>query len=512
MRLALSLCLAVTLQVALAAQLPQIPRTAAGVLRRIPSLDTFTRGTPPLTTGFDDTFGPLPLPTGPSWRSVHNMADLPRTADGAFALRPGLWEMTVDSFCLTDASYAPGSGDGYLYAPLKGSRTEAVATILRGAGRHTEIAQGQIQLLLWGILARTKISDLRPGLRTVARTLLTADQIRSIDSSGLDLIPPAERSRLFASLPAAVRKPLEVEADVRDRLQHAASTYQDVERVAVLAGAPPQVKGPRADLGQWSRAPGGYFIRYFPSGYSRTRVQVLLPERLRIRRDAMNRIISIEDERGGRTETTYDDSIKPITSPRVPGLKGYAFKLIRIVTPQPSGAPLVHELHDKGWTFVRSKPPARAALDRVPEIFSGLMPNLTLLAQEGGGEGRWADLRERAEQAHEAYERYDYYNERYHDVTDRPSRDSLDRLEDTEHYRDGVNAAVRGDYGDQLDWIRDNQQRQNAALDYDTSVINSLPGSSTTGDLPTGTWDPGGGTAVAAGGGRQRLGMSGRGH
>ena len=237
------------------------------------------------------------------------MTELARTPDGAFVLRPGLWELTVDSYCLTDASYAPGSGDGYLYAPLKGSRQDVVQTILRGAGRHPEIPQGQIQLLLWGILARSKISDLQPSLRTVARTLLSANQISGIDSNALDLIPPSERSRLLGKMPSPVRKGIEAEADLRDRLQRAASSYTDIERLAVVPGTPPKVTGPHVDRGQWAHTPGGYFIRYFPSSYNKTRVQVLLPERSRVRRDALNRIIAIEDDHGGRTETEYDDSI-----------------------------------------------------------------------------------------------------------------------------------------------------------------------------------------------------------
>jgi hypothetical protein len=522
MRLVVTCCLAAVVEAALVAQIPQIPRSAESTLKKVPSLESLTKGTPPLTTNFDDTLGPLALRTDAGGLVPKKMTDLARAADGGFMLRPGLWEGTFQSYCLTVASYAPGGGDGYLYAPLKGSRGDVIATILRGAGTHTEIPQGKIQLLLWAVLARSKVSDLPPDQRQVATTLLTPEQIKSVNSDGLGLIPPSERSRLLGSLPASVRKTLETEADVRDRLQRTSSTYQDVQRVAVLAGAPPPVTGPHAVRGQWSRAPGGgYFVRYFPDGFSRTRVQVLMPEPYRVRFDRLNRVILIEDARGGKTETVYDDSIPPLTMPQDRTLKGYAFKLIRITTVRPSGPPEVHELRDKGWTFVQSTSPRRTA-DVVPAIFEGPgAPTARLARWQDTGGSRFDHLRERYDQAQEIKERYDYYRERVDRLREHPTADSIDQLGNTEHYRDGADAAFSGDYDKQLDWLREHQERENAALRYATGVIDSLPTGSTTPDEPpiidippqppTPEYLPSTGTAVPAGHAHQRLGMSSRG-
>jgi hypothetical protein len=38
--------------------------------------------------------------------------------------------------------------------------------------------------------------------------------------------------------------------------------------------------------GRWSSHPDGYFIRFFPSGYNKTKVQVYVPEPRAIARDA----------------------------------------------------------------------------------------------------------------------------------------------------------------------------------------------------------------------------------
>jgi len=514
MRLALGFCLAVIVETALAGQIPSIPKSADTVLRKLPSVDSLTKGTQPLTTDFDDTIGPVAFKTDPSVVGK-KLTDLPRAADGGFMLRPGLWEGTFQGYCLAPSTYAPGSGDGYLYAPLKGSRADIISTILRGAGTHAEIPQSKIQLLLWAVISRSKVSDLPADQRQVATTLLTADQIKTLNSEGLGLIPPSERSRLLGSLPAAARKSIEQEADLRDRLQRTSSTYQDVERVAILPGTPPPVTGPHATRGQWSRAPdGNYFVRYFPDGFSRMRVQVLVPEAHHVRFDRLNRVVLIEDAHGNKTETEYDESIAPLTMPQDRTLKGYAFKLIRITSARASGPPDVHELKDKGWTFVQST--ARRDPAVVPAIFNGFAPPAASPARWQEGGGRFEHLQERYEQAQEIKERYDYYSERIDRLREHPTAHSVDQLGNLEHYRDGTKAAF-GDLDSQLDWLREHQERENAALTYATGVISTLPGTPPPPDVdyppqpPTPEYLPSTGAAVPAGRSRQRLGTSSRG-
>ncbi len=514
MRVAVAFCLAALVETALSGQIPSLPKGADTVLRKLPSLDSLTKGTPPLTTEFDDTVGPVAFKTDPA-AVAGKLTDLPRAADGGFVLRPGLWEGTFQSYCLAPATYAPGSGDGYLYAPLKGSRAEIVDTILRGSGTHTEIPQGKIQLLLWAVISRSKVSDLPADQRQVAATLLTADQIKTLNAEGLGLIPPSERSRLLGSLPAAARKSLEQEADVRDRLQRSTSTYQDIERVAILSGAPPPITGPHVTRGQWSRAPdGNYFVRYLPDGFSRMRVEVLMPEPHHVRFDRLNRVVLIEDARGNKTETEYDDSIAPLTIPQDRTLKAYAFKRIRVTSVRASGSPEVHELKDKGWTFVRSSRRPSAAV--LPAIFSGFAPPPVVRARWQEGGGRFEHLQERYEQAQEIKERYDYYSERIDRLREHPTADSVDQLGNLEHYRDGTKAAF-GDLDSQLDWLREHQERENAALTYATGVINTLPGTPPPPDVnyppqpPTPEYLPSTGAAVPAGRSRQRLGTSSRG-
>lgn len=58
-----------------------------------------------------------------------------------------------------------------------------------------------------------------------------------------------------------------------------AASFEQMERVAVLAGMAPTGPGSRAvPSGRWSRHPDGYWVRYLPEGYSHTLTQIWVPE------------------------------------------------------------------------------------------------------------------------------------------------------------------------------------------------------------------------------------------
>lgn len=503
MRVVVTLVMMAALPVVLAAQLP---RDIGAIARKLPSLDRLLKGSPPLSTDFDDTIGQQPiLDRRETVRTARPLHSLARSSSGGFILQPGLWEDTFQSYCLRAGTYAPGKGDGYLYAPVKGSRASAIRTILAAASSHPEVVQGDIQMLLWGILSHARIGSMPPKMQAVARILLPASEIRAIDGAALELLGSAERTRLFRGLPAPVRRPLEVEADLRGRFSRATVTYEDIERIAVLSGAAPEDNGNTIRRGQWSRHPRGYYVRYFPDSFRRTRVQVLVPERVVVTRDRLNRIVSIADSRGGRTETVYNDAVPPRDAPGRLGLRAYAFKTVRFVKRGANGAPEIFEVHDKGWTFHRSQPRSRRV--QVASTMGFVRASHAAAGWFGAAAQDWFDRWfDRAEQAQEIHDRYDFYRERADRAGSRGDADSVDELEDSDHYREGIDTATGGDLGDRLDWITDHQERENAALEHATTVLDGLPTTSTTGDPAYDPWD---GLAVPSGGG-QRLGISGR--
>ena len=85
---------AATLGTAAAAQIriPDLPS-------RLPSLSSLLQGEP-LTTSLDDAAGPLPMLDDYDPAHLVPMMALPRGAGGVFTPRPGLYTLTVDSFCL----------------------------------------------------------------------------------------------------------------------------------------------------------------------------------------------------------------------------------------------------------------------------------------------------------------------------------------------------------------------------------------------------------------------------
>jgi len=295
-------------------------------------LEGIFEGEPPITTNLSDAVTEVPFLDDFDPKVLVSMTVLHRGPNGGFLLRPGLFELSAQSYCLHAGKYVPGGGDGYLYAPLKGPRADIIHNILQRSVDHPEIPQRDIQVLLWAILSRTKISDMSGEMQLTAAKLLTPEEVFEINGGALGLIPEELLEKALAKLPPQVRQVLEAEARLRGMLTEAGATYDELERVAVRFGDAPLGEGSRdVPLGRWSYRPDGYFIRYFPSGYSRTLIQIYVPEPFQIERDELGRITLIADEKGNRIETEYDDTIGALTVTGDHGVRGYAFRSIRFV-------------------------------------------------------------------------------------------------------------------------------------------------------------------------------------
>jgi len=219
---------------------------------------------------------PLLVTAGQQTRSLMT---LQRTPNGGFVLTPGYYQMQTQSYCLHAGTHGPGGGDGYLYAPPKGSADEAVMTVLRNSVNRPEIPQQQIQSLLWAIVARAKFEDLSTELKGVASRLLTPRQLASLNRGALDMIPGPAMDAAMSRVPGPVRQALQAEAQLRQMLTSPGTSFAQLERVAVLSGHAPLGEGSRAvPSGRWSLHPDGYYVRYIPSGYSSTRVEVWVPQ------------------------------------------------------------------------------------------------------------------------------------------------------------------------------------------------------------------------------------------
>ena len=495
----LSILLILVPVVGLSAQLPG-PVKRLPMPGGVPGLDRIIDN-PPLTTTTADAWLEAPPLDGYTPRAFQSMKSLPRGKDGRFVLRPGAFALEAQSYCLHIATRGPVAGDGYLNAPLKGSRAEVVRSILRNAEQHPGILQQDIQMLLWSLLARLEVDDLDAKLRATAAQLLSPKDLKSVSDSPWDLLDTPAGRQAVGKLPQPVRRALNSERDVRNLVRRGNYEYGELERIAMrpvsaVAGEPERRTVPK---GRWMHHPNGFFIRYLSSGYPRTRIEVVVPDKYIYTRDRLGRITSVSDARGNRTETDYDDTIRPATIPGDPRLLAYAFKAIRFIGTTPAG-PERHEIRDRGWTFVRV--PRTAVREPAPMFMPVVFRPLIQGALE-----RFDNLKERYDRFNEeVVERYDYYRERRDRMESEPDESAIDDLENGEHYEEGVEAALGGDPDERLDWIIQQQERQRDALRYATVVIDSLPTESSAGP-EYGPWDD---VAVPTRSGSQRLGMSSR--
>jgi hypothetical protein len=235
---------------------------------------------PPITTSLDDARWADPSRDGftPA-ASARSLMELERTPNGGFVLRPGYWQLTVQSYCLKAGTYGPGGGDGYLYAPLRGPAEDAVMAIVRNSVQHPEIDQRDVQVLLWAIIARAKFEDLDARLKATAGRLLTPRQLAGLNRNALDLVPGDEMGALMNRVPGPLQQVVEAEANLRRMLTEPGATFEQMERAAVLAGVAPVGPGSRdIPSGRWSLHPDGYYVRYVPTGYTSTVVDVWVPE------------------------------------------------------------------------------------------------------------------------------------------------------------------------------------------------------------------------------------------
>jgi hypothetical protein len=237
-------------------------------------------GKEPITTSLPDAiWGDVSKDGFTPREAKRSLTSLQRTPSGGFLLQPGYYVMQDQSYCLHAGTHGPGGGDGYLYAPPKGSANEAVISVVRNSVQHPEIQQHDIQLLLWAIVARARFEDLSHELKLVASQLLTPRQLAELNRNALDVLRGNALTDALGGVPEPLRQVAQAEAELRQMLTSTGATYAEMERVAVLGGNAPLGPGSQEiPTGRWSMHPDGYYVRYIPSGYTSTRVEIWVPQ------------------------------------------------------------------------------------------------------------------------------------------------------------------------------------------------------------------------------------------
>ncbi|RPI16317.1 MAG: hypothetical protein EHM58_12115 [Ignavibacteriae bacterium] len=215
-------------------------------------------------------------------------------------LPAGYYKYNFKTFCLHAGAYTPGEGNGYLVAPLKGSKAKLINKILNKYSEHPEIVQTDVQILIWGVEAGAKYSTYQPDFQFRIAPLLDPEDIAQMEVDVKEIA--------MDLLPQDVKDILNVYNGIRQKIADPLATYEQIEQIAVRTGIPPLGKGSRSiDAGVWTALGNNTYIRAFPFGFNKTEVEVYIPSEPEIKRDAQNRIVSLDDG-NSKIEITYDDA------------------------------------------------------------------------------------------------------------------------------------------------------------------------------------------------------------
>ena len=198
----------------------------------------------------------------------------PFSEANGFYLQPGFYEAEFDSFCIKAGTYAPTSGSGRFFAPLEGPKADIFETILT-AFQEGRVEKQDAQLLFWAIIAKTDFAKMQGRVKATAVRILSTEELARLSTNALQAYGKKQLNKLSYKSKAA-RAIIDAENKLRSKYYNAVNSYAEYEEIAMLAGVEPVVSG--WESGKWTKHPDGYYLRYYPSGYQKTRTQVYVPE------------------------------------------------------------------------------------------------------------------------------------------------------------------------------------------------------------------------------------------
>ncbi len=253
------------------------------LLKKIPGADDILLESA-VTTNIKDAYRPA------YWlKGIENKVDLNTSRAYSFNLPPGYYKYRFNTFCLHAGVYAPTEGSGYLVAQLKGSKAQLIQNILSGYYQHPEIAQEDVQRLLWGIEAGQKFSKYPDAFQLRVLPLLKPDEIAAMELDVKEITGDL--------LPEEIKEVFKLYGEIRNKLSDVNSTYEDIERLAVKNGIAPIGKGSKnIESGTWSSIGNGVYIRNFTWGYTKSDVEIYIPQEVTLQTDNSGNINSISDD------------------------------------------------------------------------------------------------------------------------------------------------------------------------------------------------------------------------
>ena len=225
--------------------------------------------TQPLATGLSDAIHLDTLPPSVNPKVFKPLLKLERTNDGAFILKRGFYQAVVESYYFENSSDASAKIGAFFPAPFIGARAASLATALKQSELHPEMGQKDIEQLLLAIYAGTDLEKMPQPVQQTALILL-----------------PREVAKQLKAMEQAKSAEQNVMSYLNTRLGGAFTAPKQAAQAPAIAPITPGGSdgddGDGMDLpavrGTWAQMPGGFYVRYLPDGWARTRIEVMVPD------------------------------------------------------------------------------------------------------------------------------------------------------------------------------------------------------------------------------------------
>jgi hypothetical protein len=464
----------------------------------LPSLTGFTPGSA-ITSSIRSAYPDGSYILGPGPRGFETKQPFPESVDGVFTLAPGRYAGVMRSYCLHAGTYSPRGGDGFLIAPLEGSRATMIRGILNRSSLFQQIAQSDVQSLIWGIEAGVRFSDFPLAFQARVSPLLSPSDLASLAISVDNIV--------FSLLPGPLRELAGFYEGFRSKLTDARSTFEQIERVAVLTGDVPLGPDSRElKSDTWTLLPGGLYAKASSFSYSKTELEVIVPQPYRLQRDQLGRVIFLDIGDGFSVETSYQDVAGVLEGPNGQRLPTWKFAKVTARGPM---AGQEHTILSRGFV-VQSE---AMTFGKPIQFLPSLLKAATTLTRQPGS-SRFSRRQQTVSDwlgfVTYTKEWWDEISERkeFHERATKPiDEQTIHDLTDLTHYHEGVQSALSGGG---LNWLIDHQMRENNALRYASCVIagECPPPGATSQPEPQRRFMPSDYGAMPGNTSRQRLGLS----
>jgi hypothetical protein len=231
-----------------------------------------------LTTNLNDSIHLDTLPPTIDPKAFKPLMGLDRTDDGAFTLKVGMFEAYVQSYTLDMGDVNATKPGGYYPAPIKGTKAKIVASLLKQVELHPDVPQADIQSLLLAIVQNVDLEKMPPQIQQTAARVLPKDTLMQMQGA-------TQAKALEQTLMGLINQRLARDKNAMQNIQKMKDAQAQMQQNAAqnpLSNSSPDfhteaVMTEPVARGTWAQMPGGFYVRYLPDGYARTRLQLIVP-------------------------------------------------------------------------------------------------------------------------------------------------------------------------------------------------------------------------------------------